>query len=78
MGASILDVSVGLVGETPVKTKPTPSSPKSVSQDFIRHLGKVTPKQGRANAATPISHYIVRIFEVNLLFQPLPSPLLSA
>jgi len=56
MDASILDMSVELVGEIPVKTKTT-LSPKLVSQDFIRHLGIVTPKQGRADVATPISHY---------------------
>ena len=44
--ASILDVSTELIGETPVKSKPTPLSPRSVSQDVIKHLGIVTVKEG--------------------------------
>jgi len=50
---SILDTSPELID---VKTKPT-LSPKSLSRDVIRCLGIVTPKQGRADAATPKSHY---------------------
>ena len=50
--ASILDVSTELIGETPVKSKPTPLSPRSVSQDVIKRLGIVTGKEGRDDAAT--------------------------
>jgi len=32
-------------------------SPKSVSRDVIKRLGIVTPKKGRADAATPSTHY---------------------
>jgi len=60
MDASILEVSAKLISETPVKTKPTPLSPNSVSRDIIRCLGIVTPKQGREDAANPISHYNAR------------------
>jgi len=32
-------------------------SPKSVSRDVIKRLGIVTPKKGRADAATSTTHY---------------------
>jgi len=47
--ASILDVSMELIGKTPEK-KLTLSS-RSTSQDVIKHLGIVT-REGRVNAAT--------------------------
>jgi len=50
---SILDTSTELIDETPVMKKPI-LSPKSVSRDVIRI---VTPKQGRADVATPTTHY---------------------
>jgi len=50
--ASILDVSAELIGKTPVRSKPTPLSPRSVSQDVIKRLGIVTVKEGRVDAAT--------------------------
>jgi len=43
-----------LIGKTPVKSKPIPLSPKSISQDVIKHLGIVTVKEGQFNAATSI------------------------
>ena len=42
---SILDVSAELISEAPVKSKPTPLSPRSVSQDVIKCLGIVTIKK---------------------------------
>jgi len=50
--ASILDVSVELIGESPDKSKPTPLSPRLVSEDVIKRLGIVTVKEGRVDAAT--------------------------
>jgi len=43
--ASILDVSAELIGETPVKSKLTLLSPRSISQDVIKRL-VVTIKEG--------------------------------
>jgi len=48
--SSHLDVSRDLVAEIP--TKQTLNSPRSLSQDVIKHLGIVTVKQDRADAAT--------------------------
>jgi len=50
--ASILALFAELIGEIPVKSKPTPLSPMSVTQDVIKHLGIVTVKEGRVDAAT--------------------------
>jgi len=50
--ASILAVSAELIDETPVKSKPTPLSPRSISQDVIKRLGIVIVKEGRVDAAT--------------------------
>jgi len=47
-----IDVSMVLIGETPVKSKPIPLSPRSTSQNFIKHLGIVTVKEGRVDAVT--------------------------
>jgi len=49
---SILDVSAKLIGETSVKSKPTPLSPRSTSQNVIKCLGIVTVKEGQVDAAT--------------------------
>jgi len=46
------NASAELIGETPVKSKPTPLSPRSISQDVIKCMGIVTIKEGRVNAST--------------------------
>jgi len=50
--ASILDVSTELIDKTPVKSKPPSLSPRSISQDVIKHLGTVTIKEGQVDATT--------------------------